>query len=139
MTQLSQEPTVRPPLRRSKTDRVFAGVCGGLARTLGIDPIIVRVLAVALVLAGGAGLFAYVIAWILIPEENGTSVIENARGGSKSGKFFIAVLLAIAGLAIVSSITGNNSFVGVLLLALVLIGLSQAFGWFGESTPPGSP
>ena len=35
---MTEQPQTRAPLRRSKTDRVFAGVCGGVARTLGVDP-----------------------------------------------------------------------------------------------------
>jgi phage shock protein PspC (stress-responsive transcriptional regulator) len=56
-------------LRRSVTDRHIAGVAGGLARHLDIDPIIVRVALVVAVFFGGAGLLAYIGAWILVPEE----------------------------------------------------------------------
>ena len=66
-----QQPPMRPPLRRSSTDRVFAGVCGGLARTLGVDATIIRVLTAVLILAGGAGLLGYLLAWLVIPDDNG--------------------------------------------------------------------
>jgi len=56
-------------LRRSVTDRHVAGVAGGIARHLDIDPIIVRVALVVGVFFGGAGLLLYVAAWILVPEE----------------------------------------------------------------------
>jgi phage shock protein PspC (stress-responsive transcriptional regulator) len=56
-------------LFRSRDDRVIAGVCGGLARYLNIDPVIVRVVAVALVFAGGAGLLLYAAAFLLVPNE----------------------------------------------------------------------
>ena len=56
-------------LRRSVTDRHVAGVAGGLARHLDVDPIIVRVALVVAVFFGGAGLLLYVAAWILVPEE----------------------------------------------------------------------
>jgi phage shock protein C len=56
-------------LRRTKDDRVFGGVCGGLGRYLGIDPVLLRIAFVVLALAGGGGIVAYVVAWILIPEE----------------------------------------------------------------------
>jgi phage shock protein PspC (stress-responsive transcriptional regulator) len=56
-------------LRRSVTDRHVAGVAGGIARHLDIDPIIVRVALVVAVFFGGAGLLLYVAAWILVPEE----------------------------------------------------------------------
>ena len=54
-------------LRRSRTDRVLAGVCGGVGRYLNIDPVLLRIIAVALIFAG-VGVVAYVIAWIVIPE-----------------------------------------------------------------------
>ncbi|OGF14209.1 MAG: PspC domain-containing protein [Candidatus Eisenbacteria bacterium RBG_16_71_46] len=60
-----------PPKRlyRSRTDRKIAGVCGGLGAYLGIDPVILRILWVALVLGAGFGLLAYVIFWLIVPEE----------------------------------------------------------------------
>jgi phage shock protein PspC (stress-responsive transcriptional regulator) len=55
-------------LRRSRTDRVLAGVCGGLAAGLGADPALLRVLMVALTLiTGGAAAIVYVAAWALAP------------------------------------------------------------------------
>ncbi len=56
-------------LRRSVTDRHVAGVAGGIARHLDVDPIIVRVALVVATFFGGAGLLLYVAAWILVPEE----------------------------------------------------------------------
>lgn len=131
--QLQQQQQVRPPLRRSKDDRVIAGVCAGVARTLGIDPIIVRVLVAAFSLAGGAGIFAYIIAWILIPDDSGASVFDSRREGSKFGQFVIAVVLAAAGLAVISSLNPtDNDALGFLLFVLVAIVVWQAFGhdWF---------
>lgn len=55
-------------LRRSRRDRMIGGVCGGIADSLGIDPVLLRIAAVALALSGGVGVVAYVIAWIVIPE-----------------------------------------------------------------------
>ena len=60
----------RPPLRRSRTDRVIAGVCGGFARQYGIDPVLLRILVVVLtVFTGGAFALAYIVAWALMPDE----------------------------------------------------------------------
>jgi phage shock protein C len=55
-------------LVRSRRDQILGGVCGGLGRYLGVDPVLVRIVAVALVLSVGVGVLAYVIAWIVIPE-----------------------------------------------------------------------
>ena len=56
-------------VRRSRSERVIAGVCGGLGRHLGIDPVLLRVAFIILALANGLGLIAYVVAWVAIPEE----------------------------------------------------------------------
>jgi phage shock protein C len=48
---------------------VIGGVCGGLGRYLGIDPVLLRIAFVVLALAGGGGVIVYVVGWILIPEQ----------------------------------------------------------------------
>jgi len=55
-------------LYRSLKDRKIAGVCGGLGEYFDVDSTLVRLLAVALVLAGGSGVLGYILAWIIIPE-----------------------------------------------------------------------
>ncbi len=54
---------------RSRTDKVFAGVCGGLAEYFSIDPILIRLLFLVLIIAAGGGLLAYIILWIITPEK----------------------------------------------------------------------
>ena len=54
---------------------MLAGVAAGVARSLGLDPVIVRVAFLVLALAGGAGMPLYVAGWLLIPdEESGESL-----------------------------------------------------------------
>lgn len=61
-------PSGRPPLRRSATDRMIAGVCGGIAQTLQVDPTIVRLLAVLLALSSmGTVVLIYVIMAVVMP------------------------------------------------------------------------
>lgn len=55
-------------LYRSKTDRKIGGVCGGLAEYFGVDSTLIRLAAVVLIFASGAGLIAYIVAWAIIPE-----------------------------------------------------------------------
>lgn len=58
-------------LRRSRTDKMVAGVCGGVAKLLGVDAALVRILLVAATLFGfGAGAVLYLACWILMPEED---------------------------------------------------------------------
>lgn len=56
-------------LRRSRTNRSIAGVCGGIAEYLGIDATILRIAMLFLILFGGMSLWVYIILWLLIPEE----------------------------------------------------------------------
>jgi phage shock protein C len=55
-------------LTRSETDRVIAGVAGGIAQRLGLSPTLVRVAWVLAVLFGGFGILAYLILWVLLPK-----------------------------------------------------------------------
>lgn len=56
-------------LYRSAENRVIAGVSGGLAEYFDIDPVIIRIVFVALALFGGGGLLIYVVLWIVLPEQ----------------------------------------------------------------------
>lgn len=56
-------------LYRSTNDRMFAGVCGGIAEYLDVDPTLVRLVFAALTLMGGPGIIAYVILMLVVPEE----------------------------------------------------------------------
>lgn len=55
-------------LRKSSTDRKIAGVCGGIAEYINIDPTIVRVLWAIFVFAGGTGLLAYIVCAFVMPD-----------------------------------------------------------------------
>jgi phage shock protein C len=56
-------------VRRSRSERLVAGVCGGVGRYLGVDPVLLRIAFIILALANGLGVIAYVVAWVAIPEE----------------------------------------------------------------------
>jgi phage shock protein C len=59
----------RHKLMRSRTNRKIAGVCAGFAEYFDLDVTVVRVVWLIVVLFGGGGLLAYIIAWIVMPEE----------------------------------------------------------------------
>ncbi len=58
-------------LRRSRSDRMIAGVCGGLAKYFDKDPTLIRVIyvVVSVVSAAFPGLLVYCILWFVVPEE----------------------------------------------------------------------
>ncbi len=63
-------------------DRVIAGVCHGLGNYFDIDPVVVRIAFVILTAAGGAGVLAYLILWIVMPAAGSTV----ATGGAAIGE-----------------------------------------------------
>lgn len=103
-------------LYRSKTNRVIFGVCGGLGEYFETDPLIVRILFVALSLINGAGIIAYLILAVVVPEEerkakkNGSAVAEvqektqelaeELKDGSwlKSAKNIFGLIIVLIGL-----------------------------------------
>lgn len=92
-------------LYRSQTDRYVAGVCGGVAEYLSADPMVVRIVWLVSVFFGGLGLFAYIAAWILVPENPDlTSVPVSPRDTQRSRNFGL-----VAGLVLI--------FLGLMLFA----------------------
>jgi phage shock protein C len=59
----------RHRLVRPRADRKIAGVCAGFAEYFDIDVIVIRLVWLVVAFLGGTGFLAYVIAWIVIPEE----------------------------------------------------------------------
>ena len=55
-------------LYRSLENRMIAGVCGGIAEYMDLDPTIVRLAWVVMVFGLGFGILAYIVAWIIVPE-----------------------------------------------------------------------
>jgi phage shock protein PspC (stress-responsive transcriptional regulator) len=96
------QPTTEQPgprrLYRSRGDRVIGGVCGGIAKYFGIDPVIVRVVAVALIFLGGTGLIAYLAGVLLIPNEGeGGGPAEGPRRGMVvAGAILLVIAIGVA-------------------------------------------
>ena len=57
-------------LYRSKKGRMICGVCGGIANYFNIDPTLVRLAFVLIAMGAGSGILAYIIAAIIIPDED---------------------------------------------------------------------
>jgi phage shock protein C len=64
-------------LYRSRDERMIAGVCGGLAEYLGLDPTIVRLLFVLVFFIGGSALLVYFVMMLVVPEE---PITDNLSG-----------------------------------------------------------
>jgi phage shock protein C len=55
-------------LYRSRTQRMVAGVCGGLAEYFNVDATLIRALFLLLAVFGGSGLVIYLVMWIIVPD-----------------------------------------------------------------------
>lgn len=108
-------------LRRSRTDQVIAGVCGGLGRYLGIDPVMLRIAFVLLLVTGGTGFLLYVIAWIAIPEEAEGEDLGPAPEPRGDLWWFVGVgLIALGGVLLIDRLVPwFDRVVGPLVLVAV--------------------
>lgn len=73
------EPQVQR-LYRSRSERILGGVCGGVAEYLKLDVTLIRVIAFIFTIAGGIGLWAYIIMWIIVPNQPNQSNHYNTKG-----------------------------------------------------------
>ena len=107
-------------IHRSRTDRVLAGVASGLAKHFSTDPVLIRVLFVALAFVGGGGILVYIIMWAIIPEEpiqvygnqNFTTGETEAAGEPSSSE-------------VVASTESNQT--GSIIAGIILISLGALF------------
>ncbi len=67
-------------LMRSNTDKIVAGVCGGLAQYFAVDPIFTRLIMVALVFAGVVGVLIYPLLWLIMPVQTDMATPTYAQG-----------------------------------------------------------
>jgi phage shock protein PspC (stress-responsive transcriptional regulator) len=98
-------------------DRWFAGVCGAIAGRTGLDPLIVRGIAIVLAVLGAPVLFAYAVGWALLPNELGRSHAEEAL----RGRFEPAII-----------------GIGAVLL-LTVVPFTRGFWWDGPPAAWGMP
>ncbi len=102
-------------LYRSRTDRMIGGVAGGMASYLGIDPILSRLIWVAL-LFSGVGFLLYIIAWIIIPEApEGAQLAASPATSSQALRLIVGGALVFLG--------------GILLLRQVVPWLDEGVVW----------
>ncbi|KWX03659.1 hypothetical protein TH66_12575 [Carbonactinospora thermoautotrophica] len=117
-------------LRRSKTDRKVAGVCGGLGEYLDVDPVIFRVLFPVFAVFGGTGLLLYALAWLLIPDEGEErSEAQRLVEGHLDGGAALAAGAAVLGfLVLLGFMSGwpDNVF-GLLVFGLALYFVIRLF------------
>lgn len=66
-------PSAPKALRRSRTDKFLGGVCAGVAEYLNMDTTLIRILTVVITLFTGVPVVAYLVAWLVMPEQEQTT------------------------------------------------------------------
>ncbi|MFD9478237.1 PspC domain-containing protein [Streptomyces nojiriensis] len=113
----------RPPLRRSKRDKVLAGVCGGLGRYFDLDPVVFRIVLGVLAVTGGVGLIFYGFAWLLLPQEGEEdSEAKKLLTGRVEGATLAAVFAALVGCALFLSMLDNGGLAAFSVLVVLALG-----------------
>ncbi|MDQ3978410.1 MAG: PspC domain-containing protein [Actinomycetota bacterium] len=130
-------PPPPPPRRltRSSEDKVLTGLCGGLGRALGVDPVVFRIAFVVLALAGGTGVLLYLVGWLLVPDDQGVTEADRMLG-ERSHNVALLVLAAVAILLVLDRI-GDHRGRGDFPLALVLIGIGALVLWSRQNRQDG--
>ncbi len=78
----AEEPIKKGPKRffRDPDSKILGGVSSGIAHYFGIDPVIIRILFIAIVFFGGSGVLLYIILWVITPEAKTTSEKLQMKG-----------------------------------------------------------
>jgi phage shock protein PspC (stress-responsive transcriptional regulator) len=138
-------PHAGPPARRltrSTDDKVLTGLCGGLGRFFGVDPVIFRIAFVVLALAGGTGVLLYLAGWLLIPDDQGVTEADKL-GRTRGQNVALAVLVVVGACLLMAGFADDDR--GDFPLALVLIAIgavaiwSRQQGGTGPAGPPSPP
>ncbi len=120
---MSPPPVAPRVFRRSSSDRIIGGVCGGLGRYWNVDPVILRVAFGVSLLVGGFGLFFYLALWLLVPDETAPPDVRVSEswGLRVLGAFmaFITAMIAL-GLLFSDSVGSGAVVLGALGAGIVV-------------------
>lgn len=126
----------RPPsIRRSTTDKVVGGVCGGLGAAAGIDPLWFRLGFIFLALSSGVGVIVYIIAWIAIPEATKGETITPAYQANNGAVVFGIFLLVIGSALLADALI---PWFDRVVWPLALIGVGIGMIYFSATRRTGS-
>lgn len=122
----------RLPVRRSTIDRHIGGVCGGLARSTGLPPTVVRLLAIVLGVSG-VGVPAYLVAWLLLPADDGRIHLQRAlRAGAGSSVALLVITVLSVWPSPLDDRHGGWVLAAAAIAALIVLGRRRT----GRPVPP---
>ena len=135
-------------IRRSTSDAKLAGLCGGIAKHWGVDPVLVRVGFALLALSAGMGVVLYLAGWLLLPVEGKDKAPVDDLFGEAARKWPKEVWIAVVTLACVAMFAIFGSISPFSIGPAVVIAVIWYFGFYkprqakrtdaGEPAPPAS-
>ena len=135
---ITHTPTVRR-LERSSSDRMLAGVCGGLGRYFDLNPTVFRVGFVVLTLLGGAGVLVYLAAGLVMPGEGKERSLAEQVLAERKERPWPLIGLAIVGVATIVLLSRaalwpavGAGWIFVLAVGLVILWVSRSGRWRGR-------
>lgn len=133
--------TVRRRLYESRSNRMVAGVCGGVAEFFDIDPTIVRLLWILSIFIGGAGLILYIVAMFIMPTNPSKAASPSLSNTPRYIWGFVLIgigtLLVLYNLGIVPFLwLGGFSWRIIFATMLIAIGAVLVFSHFRERVRP---
>jgi phage shock protein PspC (stress-responsive transcriptional regulator) len=135
---ITDSPTVRR-LERSSSDRMLAGVCGGLGRYFELNPTVFRVGFVVLTLLGGAGVLVYLAAALVMPGEGKDRSLAEQVLAERKERPWPLIGLAIVGVALIVLLSraalrpaAGDGWIFVLVVGLVVLWVSRSARWGGR-------
>jgi phage shock protein PspC (stress-responsive transcriptional regulator) len=135
-------------LRRSTSDVKLAGLCGGIARDWGVDPLLVRVGFVLLALSGGVGLILYLAGWLLLPTDGRDTALVEDLFGSATRRWPREVWIVIVSISCVAALTLFSGLTPFGIWPALIIAIIWYFGVYrareadrdgGQAGPPAPP
>ena len=135
-------------LYRSRTNKVFAGVCGGMAEYFDVDPIIIRILFILMVLFGGSGILLYIAAIFIIPQKpytvtdfnQSTAPSQTVSASSNARNIFGYILIIGGGLLLLANLDVFHffDFIGdafEYIFPILLIVLGMGVIYYRQANP----
>jgi phage shock protein PspC (stress-responsive transcriptional regulator) len=126
-THIASTPQVKR-LERTKSPRIFAGVCGGLARYFDLSPAVFRLGLIVLTLLGGAGILVYLAAVLVIPEEGADQSFAERVLSERRDRPWPLIGLGLVGVAVavlLAQAAAGAGWVLVLIAGLIVLWMSR--------------
>ena len=125
-------PSTQRRLYRSNSQKVVAGVCGGLGEYFSVDPVWFRIGFVVLALGGGSGVLIYLLSWLIVqPQPDGYTNPPAARGQITGAAVIGVVLMFVGTIAFVNTVA---PWVGQYFWPIIFVvgGLALVMGGFNH-------